>query len=431
MVLLATVRFCLDEQRWSRDFELERGTTVRQLKESMLGGGASEDEVEAFELQHLGRRVPDSEKIYQAFSFDFEYLGPEEGKRRAKREASDLRAWQKQKEEEEQAKLRRPKPKLQEAAPAAQASAVADPFKTEPVVKALPPLPPGEHEISVTIDKGMELATSVTVQGGAMIWHVKEGLAAQDPTGAMSAESFGLGIFSGEEPARALPDDTVLTEKHKSLEITEVYVETEEEKYARPKEYTPADRSNLQPTPPLPQRWEVVGGGDKGGILVREGQDTKSTQLPERLATGAWVNELQLAGERLQYWKIWGEGPETGWVSVSLSGRDLLVRREPSFEELFTHEKALDLQEELMYNFAQGDFQRALDELWTEFPDGKGFKFQKRRNELFLSVQAKVLPKYGFEGSSAGVMHMMRAFGPHQTAEVGWNSDQMNMLLRL
>ncbi|CAE7833423.1 BETAC-AD [Symbiodinium sp. CCMP2592] len=34
-------------------------------------------------------------------------------------------------------------------------------------------------------------------------------------------------------------------------------------------------------------KWEVVGGADKGGILVRKGQDLKSEQLADRLSTGS------------------------------------------------------------------------------------------------------------------------------------------------
>jgi len=128
---------------------------------------------------------------------------------------------------------------------------------------------------------------------------------------------------------------------------------------------------------------------------------------------------------------LWGEGPQTGWVSISLSGRDLLVRREPTAEELFTHDKALSLQEELMWGFAQSAFQKALDDILNEFPDRKGYKFTKKRNELFLTVQSVVLPRYGFEGSSAGVMHMMQAFGRHQTGEVAWNNGELNRLLRI
>ena len=41
-------------------------------------------------------------------------------------------------------------------------------------------------------------------------------------------------------------------------------------------------------------RWKVVGGGDKGGILVREKKETSSEQLDARLATHAVVEELRL-----------------------------------------------------------------------------------------------------------------------------------------
>merc|ERR1712061_744006 len=40
-------------------------------------------------------------------------------------------------------------------------------------------------------------------------------------------------------------------------------------------------------------RWLVIGGGDKGSIMVREGQGLKSAEL-RRLATGAKVEELEL-----------------------------------------------------------------------------------------------------------------------------------------
>ncbi|CAK9115108.1 unnamed protein product [Durusdinium trenchii] len=74
--------------------------------------------------------------------------------------------------------------------------------------------------------------------------------------------------------------------------------------------------------------WEVVGGGDKGGILVRAGQGTSSEQLPERLSTGAIVEELELAGERLHYKLVTGQGPASGWVSVTLKDKALLIRKD-------------------------------------------------------------------------------------------------------
>mmetsp|Transcript_63059 Transcript_63059/g.148085 ORF Transcript_63059/g.148085 Transcript_63059/m.148085 type:complete len:367 (+) Transcript_63059:27-1127(+) len=72
--------------------------------------------------------------------------------------------------------------------------------------------------------------------------------------------------------------------------------------------------------------WEVVGGGDKGGILVRSGQATSSEQLAERLSTGATVTELELLGERLHYQLLTGTGPAKGWVSISLKDKALLQR---------------------------------------------------------------------------------------------------------
>ncbi|CAK9101664.1 unnamed protein product [Durusdinium trenchii] len=71
--------------------------------------------------------------------------------------------------------------------------------------------------------------------------------------------------------------------------------------------------------------WEVIGGVDKGGIMVREGESTSSTQKTDRLSTGALVEELELKGDRLHYKLKKGTGPEEGWVSVKLTGKDLLV----------------------------------------------------------------------------------------------------------
>jgi len=83
------------------------------------------------------------------------------------------------------------------------------------------------------------------------------------------------------------------------------------------------------------QVWKVVGGADKGGILVREGYGTSSPALDARLATGATVEERELKGDRIRFSKLSGEGPSEGWASVRLPGKDLLVRieREASVEE--------------------------------------------------------------------------------------------------
>lgn len=74
------------------------------------------------------------------------------------------------------------------------------------------------------------------------------------------------------------------------------------------------------------QMWEVVGGKAQGGILVRDGRDTTSPQLSDRLATGACVEEVELVGDRLCFRKLRGDGPERGWVTIKLKDKDLLVR---------------------------------------------------------------------------------------------------------
>ncbi|CAE7949248.1 Senp7 [Symbiodinium sp. KB8] len=70
--------------------------------------------------------------------------------------------------------------------------------------------------------------------------------------------------------------------------------------------------------------WEVVGGGDFGGILVRQGSELSSQPCSERLSTGAVVEELERLGERLRYRRLQGLGPESGWVTVRLGLKELL-----------------------------------------------------------------------------------------------------------
>lgn len=76
----------------------------------------------------------------------------------------------------------------------------------------------------------------------------------------------------------------------------------------------------------MPQLWTVVGGVEKGGILVRSGEDFKSKAFDSRLSTGAKVEELELVGERLHYKLLEGTGPEDGWVSLTISGKVLVER---------------------------------------------------------------------------------------------------------
>mmetsp|Transcript_17351 Transcript_17351/g.50734 ORF Transcript_17351/g.50734 Transcript_17351/m.50734 type:complete len:242 (-) Transcript_17351:169-894(-) len=71
--------------------------------------------------------------------------------------------------------------------------------------------------------------------------------------------------------------------------------------------------------------WVVVGGAQTGGIVVRRGEQTKTAELPQRLGTGALVEQLELSGDRLKYQRMDGTGPDIGWVSVSFKGKPLLM----------------------------------------------------------------------------------------------------------
>mmetsp|Transcript_42556 Transcript_42556/g.74777 ORF Transcript_42556/g.74777 Transcript_42556/m.74777 type:complete len:329 (+) Transcript_42556:48-1034(+) len=78
--------------------------------------------------------------------------------------------------------------------------------------------------------------------------------------------------------------------------------------------------------------WQVVGGAEKGGVIVRAEKDLQSEQLVSRLATGAWVRELALEEGRLHYKLVSGTGPLVGWVSVHLRDKNLLIRASQDVE---------------------------------------------------------------------------------------------------
>jgi len=167
---------------------------------------------------------------------------------------------------------------------------------------------------------------------------------------------------------------------------------------------------------------------------VREGQSTSSTQLPVRLSTGAIIEEIAKHGERLNYKRLTGTGPETGWVSLTVSGKEIVSELKMTGDMMMTMERALSLQEELMEGYGKPEFQKALDRLIAEYGNSPSNQsFSKKRSELFMTVQGVVLPRYGFEASAKGVVQMMSAYNqPHLLIpEVGQNNEQMGKLLRM
>ncbi|CAE7779211.1 ndor1, partial [Symbiodinium pilosum] len=72
--------------------------------------------------------------------------------------------------------------------------------------------------------------------------------------------------------------------------------------------------------------WEVVGGAERGGVLVRTGHDLSSDLADGRLATGSLVKETDARDGRICYELVKGDGPASGWVTPNLRGKELLVK---------------------------------------------------------------------------------------------------------
>ncbi|CAJ1391988.1 unnamed protein product [Effrenium voratum] len=85
--------------------------------------------------------------------------------------------------------------------------------------------------------------------------------------------------------------------------------------------------------------WRVVGGAEKGGILVRRGAGLESEVLSERLSCGALVQELSRQNSRLQFRLLQGHGPSRGWVSVRVKDTALLVEESHEATEPKTKEE--------------------------------------------------------------------------------------------
>jgi len=64
--------------------------------------------------------------------------------------------------------------------------------------------------------------------------------------------------------------------------------------------------------------WTVVGGKDRGGILVRGEQGLAAPPLGERLSFGALVRIRAQKGIRVHYELIEGTGPRSGWISTQV-----------------------------------------------------------------------------------------------------------------
>jgi len=68
-------------------------------------------------------------------------------------------------------------------------------------------------------------------------------------------------------------------------------------------------------------KWLAIGVGDGSGIVVRERVELASRKASAKLQKGAVLQEIELIGERLHFCKISGDGPSTGWISLTARGQ--------------------------------------------------------------------------------------------------------------
>eukprot|EP00930_Biecheleria_cincta_P043409 TRINITY_DN2980_c0_g1_i1.p1 TRINITY_DN2980_c0_g1~~TRINITY_DN2980_c0_g1_i1.p1 ORF type:complete len:1004 (-),score=206.03 TRINITY_DN2980_c0_g1_i1:259-3243(-) len=76
--------------------------------------------------------------------------------------------------------------------------------------------------------------------------------------------------------------------------------------------------------------FEVVGGGDRGGLIVRTELALTSPALESRLSTGSIVKGLECCEGRLHYELVDGAGPNSGWITMTLKDKDLVVSKSDS-----------------------------------------------------------------------------------------------------
>lgn len=208
----------------------------------------------------------------------------------------------------------------------------------------------------------------------------------------------------------------------------------------------------------------VVGDGFHGGILVRLGEGVTSLAQREPLSKGAIVRVLATTGNRVNFEKVTGEGPNYGWVSQQVGDKPLMqkfvgkvvLERQSKYLDIpaapvaaiedvpvaaiedkpvlaaiedvpttlaavteeeprqLTRDEALSLQNELRSGFSSRSFQDRLQQCIMEL-DPPSLAFRKAQQELIFEVQERILPKWGFNASLQGVANMRKAVQKHNS----------------
>jgi hypothetical protein len=171
----------------------------------------------------------------------------------------------------------------------------------------------------------------------------------------------------------------------------------------------------------MAKKWVVVGGGGNG-IIVRSGKDVSSSAEAEKLATGAVVTEQEISGTRMKYAKVSGSGPQTGWVSISAAGKDLLVEVKQSdggqAADALTKvvSGAFDAEEALaIFDSLSNKKDKAAGTLLTTIPD----LFLEEQNPVAAGTQLRMLWNFsrtmGTRSASPLHTHLSRMHSSHRS----------------
>jgi len=128
---------------------------------------------------------------------------------------------------------------------------------------------------------------------------------------------------------------------------------------------------------------------------------------PVSAAAAARHEPLRTFGELQEIWlqshgradaEVEAEGPQAGGAGVEIDLDHVPVP--------LTKERAVALQNELIERFSSSNFQDRLKLLEAKHAAATP-EFRRERQRLAMEVQAKVLPKYGYEGNLGGVSNLL------------------------
>lgn len=381
--ITVTVAFRNKKQQWSHTFVVANGSTVRQLKEVMLRHEGTQQEVDSFELCLRGRRVPDTETIVVEQTLDFEWLGPEEGTKRAK---EDVQEAARQKRMEESKKH----PTSVSQSPTSQDS-----------VSASQPKPATSQRNDVTVTHAHDdKKSSITIEMDktATILELRRAIMAELGETKLSEVKI---VKKQGQSFMSWADDQKLGERTQFLAL---------------------GRKLDKPQLTSDLIIKVIIDQDLGietTLTVKRG--TTVYDLKEMLAKSDPTGQTKP--------EDMGLGVNRDGKVTALNSRTVLTdahtllesiepgnEAPPEEEEVkpgpFTVDRAKQLQKDLYAAFSAPEFKKKLEALFAAHPTRSGGKFMQERQALYLSVQKDIIPKYGFEGNPKGVFHMMGSFGP-------------------